>query len=109
MTFAAYTSTNIGTISCMNQPTTSGLPRSISVRSGGDSLAVVFGGSSASCGLSAGVGVAVPEAEVARARSNCVKVLAAIKGEPPAGSRRTLTAVMSSASTRISRFSGEDP
>ena len=47
-------------------------------------------------------------AEVANAGSNCVKVLAAIKGEPPSGSRRTLMAVISSASTRNSRFSGED-
>ena len=62
MTLAAYTSTKIGTISCMNRPTTSGLPRSISIRSGGNSLVVVFGGSSASCELSAGVGVAVPGA-----------------------------------------------
>lgn len=61
MTLAAYTSTRMGTMSSMNLPTTSGFPRSMSVRSGGDSL-VVLGGSSASCGLSAGVGVAVPEA-----------------------------------------------
>src|SRR6267154_5257709 len=60
MTLAAYTSTKIGTISRINLPTTSGFPRNISVRSG-DSL---FGGvgSSASCGLSAGVGVAVSDA-----------------------------------------------
>ena len=59
MTLAAYTPTKIGTVSCINdQP---GLPRSMSVQSGGDSLAV-FSGSLASCGLLAGVGVAVPEA-----------------------------------------------
>jgi len=64
MTLAAYTSTKIGTMSCINLPTTSGFPRNISVRSGGgvSLLVVVEGGSSASCGLSAGVGVAVSDA-----------------------------------------------
>ena len=52
----------MGTMSCMNLPTTSGFPRSISVRFGGDSLVVFGGGSLASCGLSAGVGVAIPDA-----------------------------------------------
>lgn len=61
MTLAAYTSTKIGTMSSMNLPTTSGFPRSMSVRSGGDSLGA-GDGSSASCGLSAGVGVAVSDA-----------------------------------------------
>jgi len=61
MTLAAYTSTKMGTISRINLPTTSGFPRNISVRSGGDSLLGGVG-SSASCGLSAGVGVAVSDA-----------------------------------------------
>jgi len=63
MTLAAYTSTKMGTMSCINLPTTSGFARNISVRSGGGvSLLAVEGGSSASCGLSAGVGVAVSDA-----------------------------------------------
>jgi hypothetical protein len=61
MTLAAYTSTKMGTISRINLPTTSGFPRNISVRSRGDSLLAGVG-SSASCGLSAGVGVAVSDA-----------------------------------------------
>ena len=51
----------IGTISCMNRPRTSVFLHSIFVQSGGDSL-FVFVGSLGSCGLSAGVGMAVPEA-----------------------------------------------
>jgi hypothetical protein len=62
MTLAAYTSTKIGTMSCINLPTTTGFPRNISVRSGGGVSLLVEGGSSASCGLSAGVGVAVSDA-----------------------------------------------
>ena len=46
----------------MNVSTTSGFPRNISIQSGGDSLVVFDGGSSAPCGLLAGVGVALPEA-----------------------------------------------
>jgi hypothetical protein len=44
-------------------------------------------------------------AEVAKARSNRVYVLAAIKGDPPAGIKRRLTARTRSVSTRVSRFS----
>ncbi|SRR5258707_3686179 len=61
MTLAAYTSTKMGTVSRINLPTTTGFPRNISVRSGGASLPG-GAGESASCGLSAGVGVAVSDA-----------------------------------------------
>lgn len=43
-------------------------------------------------------------AEMAKLRSNDVKVAVAISGEPPEGRRRRLTAVISSLSTNASRF-----
>lgn len=47
-------------------------------------------------------------AEQAKGGSNCIKVLVAIKRESLAQSRMKLTAMMSSASTRISMISGEN-
>ena len=62
MTLAAYTSTKMGTVRRINLPTTSGFARNISVRSGGGDSLLAGVGSSASCGLSAGVGVAFSDA-----------------------------------------------